>query len=133
MAISNLPLPKALSRELILFLLFVFSGSALSLLLLPGEKRKAPLYEISATLLGESIAVDEVDKDQVEEKLRKFLRETFRLYLPDGSYEVFGINELEAEVDQARLESLLVDVTDPRSLLNQGWANRRSTLIAAKK
>ncbi len=132
MKLSFAPLTRGYSKEVALFLLCLLCGTSLSVLLIPGTATQPKELKAKATLLGLELEPGELGLEQAESKLQDFSRGRFQLYLPDGSYEVFDLRELELRINRPRLKSLLIDTADPFSITTRQW-RKKGDLLASQK
>lgn len=101
----------------------VAAGLAAGILLLPRaagpESGHEPLPELS--FLGQRLATNDTAGKQALERARRYAAAKFALLLPDGSRRELYLGELGAEIDKARLASLVRQAKDRTSVLVRGF------------
>jgi vancomycin resistance protein YoaR len=101
----------------------VAAGLGAGFMLLPRaegpESGDEPLPELS--FLGQKLAADDGANKLALERARRYAAAKFALRLPDGSRRELYLGELGAEIDKARLASLVRQAKDRTSVLVRGF------------
>jgi len=108
-------------------LLCLIAGSALGLLVVPRAPSPSETPDAAPELAVLGVALGtETPEEKAREILDRHLARTFTLKLGDAPSVPLSLSQLGAEVDQERLDQLLLDAKDPSSPQRQLWKQESS-------
>lgn len=118
-----MPVPKWLNRGAAMVAVAVAAGLGIGIALVPRqpsiERDQSPPPIVH--LLGKPLALDDGAAKRALANVRKHVRGTLSLQLPDGERRSFRFGELGIQIDRVRLAALIRDSRDATSPMRRVW------------